>query len=143
MRTRVGQKVSKSGKTVVNLYFNDDNGIVLGLRGVNARAPINLNAYMNRKAAEVENYMKQNHPWQNRKSRAETGLHATVFNRGTVIQMGLYHGEIVWPWYGIYLEYSMGRRFAIIEPTQQFYGPRLLNDLNLSELYRFTGNPKA
>lgn len=142
MVTRVGQKASKSGKTVVNLYFKDDNGIVMGLKSVDRRAPINFANYMNRRAAEIETYMKQNHPWQNRTGRAEAGLHTKVFNRGTTIQIEMHHGEIVWPWYGIYLEYSMGRRFAIIEPTQQFYGPKLLNELNLSELYRFTGNPK-
>jgi hypothetical protein len=97
---------------------------------------------MNRRAAEIETYMKQNHPWTNRTGRAEAGLHTKVFNRGTTIQIEMHHGEIVWPWYGIHLEYGMGRRFAIIEPTQQFFGPKLLNELNLSELYRFTGNPK-
>lgn len=142
MAKRIGQKTSKSGRTIVNLYFNKDNGIVMGLRKVNSRAPINFANYMERRAAEIETYMKQNHPWTNRTGRAEAGLHTEVFNRGTTIQIGLHHGEIVWPWYGVHLEYSMGRRFAIIEPTQQFFGPRLLNELNLSELYRFTGNPK-
>jgi hypothetical protein len=141
--TRVGQKASKSGKAVVNLYFKDDNGIVMGLKSMDRRAPINFANYMNRRAAEIETYMKQNHPWQNRTGRAEAGLHTEVINRGRdIIQINMLHSDIVWPWYGIYLEYSMGRRFAIIEPTQQFFGPKLLNELNLFELYRFTGNPK-
>lgn len=142
MVTRAGQRVSGSGKTTVNLYFKDDNGIVIGLKAVKNRAYINFANYMNRRASEIEMYMKQNHPWTNRTGRAEAGLHTDVLHRGNVIQINMYHGDIVWPWYGIHLEYSMGRRFAIIEPTQQFFGPKLLSELNLSELYRFAGNPK-
>lgn len=141
-----GTRVSGSGKTAVNLYFKNDNGIVLGLRSLDKRVPINLYNYMTRRSKEVENYMKQNHPWQNRTGRAEAGLHTKVENLsggiGSRVAIGLYHGDIVWPWYGIHLEYSMGRRFAIIEPTQKFYGPKIINELNMSELYRFVSNPK-
>lgn len=135
---------SNTGRTTVDLYFNDNNGIAIGLKAVQDRAHINFTSYMNKKAREIEAYMKANHPWQNRTSRAERGLHATVdsykFGAESLIQMTLAHGDDVW--YSIYLEEYMGKRFAIIEPTVKRFGPQLLDDMNLSELYRFAGNPK-
>ena len=126
------------------MEFYRDNGIVMGLESVQNRASQNFVQYMQRRADEIEVYMKQNHPWQNRTGRAERGLHTSVDEVVTggeaLVQIGLLHDEGTWYWR--YLEYGMGRRFAIIEPTQRVFGPKLLNELNLSELYRFTGNPK-
>lgn len=141
-----GTRTSKSGKTSVSLYFEGRNGIVLGLDAVNERAPINLQKYMERRAPEVEDYMKTHHPWRNRTHRAEEGLHTdVVLNKNLKrVTMELKHSDVVWPWYGYYLEYgsSHARPYPIIGPTQRVFGPKLLNELNLSELYRFTGNPK-
>lgn len=139
-----GSRTSKTGKTTISMEFYRDNGIVMGLESVQNRASQNFVQYMRRRADEIEVYMKQNHPWQNRTGRAERGLHTTVDEVVTggeaLVQIGLLHDEGTWYWR--HLEYGMGRRFAIIEPTQRVFGPKLLNELNLSELYRFTGNPK-
>lgn len=139
-----GSRTSKTGKTTISMEFYRDNGIVMGLESVQNRASQNFVQYMQRRADEIEVYMKQNHPWQNRTGRAERGLHTTVDEVITggeaLVQIGLLHDEGTWYWR--HLEYGMGRRFAIIEPTQRVFGPKLLNELNLSELYRFTGNPK-
>lgn len=139
-----GSRTSKTGKTTISMEFYRDNGIVMGLESVQNRASQNFVQYMQRWADEIEVYMKQNHPWQNRTGRAERGLHTSVDEVVTggeaLVQIGLLHDEGTWYWR--HLEYGMGRRFAIIEPTQRVFGPKLLNELNLSELYRFTGNPK-
>lgn len=139
-----GSRTSKTGKTTISMEFYRDNGIVMGLESVQNRASQNFVQYMQRRADEIEAYMKQNHPWQNRTGRAERGLHTSVDEVVTggeaLVQIGLLHDEGTWYWR--HLEYGMGRRFAIIEPTQRVFGPKLLNELNLSELYRFTGNPK-
>lgn len=139
-----GSRTSKTGKTTISMEFYRDNGIVMGLESVQNRASQNFVQYMRRRADEIEVYMKQNHPWQNRTGRAERGLHTSVDEVVTggeaLVQIGLLHDEGTWYWR--HLEYGMGRRFAIIEPTQRVFGPKLLNELNLSELYRFTGNPK-
>lgn len=139
-----GSRTSKNGKTTISMEFYRDNGIVMGLESVQNRASQNFVQYMQRRADEIEVYMKQNHPWQNRTGRAERGLHTSVDEVITggeaLVQIGLLHDEGTWYWR--HLEYGMGRRFAIIEPTQRVFGPKLLNELNLSELYRFTGNPK-
>lgn len=139
-----GSRTSKTGKTTISMEFYRDNGIVMGLESVQNRASQNFVQYMQRRADEIEVYMKQNHPWQNRTGRAERGLHTSVDEVITggeaLVQIGLLHDEGTWYWR--HLEYGMGRRFAIIEPTQRVFGPKLLNELNLSELYRLTGNPK-
>lgn len=139
-----GSRTSKTGKTTISMEFYKDNGIAIGLESVQNRASQNFVQYMQRRADEIEVYMKQNHPWQNRTGRAERGLHTSVDEVVTggeaLVQIGLLHDEGTWYWR--HLEYGMGRRFAIIEPTQRVFGPKLLNELNLSELYRFTGNPK-
>ena len=142
--TTQGSRTSKTGKTTISMEFYRDNGIVIGLESVQNRASQNFVKYMQRRADEIEVYMKQNHPWQNRTGRAERGLNTSVDEVVTggeaLVQIGLLHDEGTWYWR--HLEYGMGRRFAIIEPTQRVFGPKLLNELNLSELYRFTGNPK-
>lgn len=149
--TTQASRSSKSGKTTISLEFYSQNGIVMGLESVANRAPQNFIQYMQRKANEAEVYMKANHPWHNRTGRAERGLHATVesvtVGGEALVQIGLWHSDVVWPWYGKYLEgYALGGDqvwTAIIKPTQQALGPKMLEGLNLSELYRFTGNPKA
>lgn len=139
-----GSRTSKTGKTTVSMEFYQDNGIVMGLESVQSRAAQNFVSYMRKRADEIEKYMKTNHPWTNRTGRAERGLHTTVedvkVGGEALVQIGLMHDEGTWYWR--HLEYGMGRRFAIIEPTQRVFGPKLLNELNLSELYRFAGNPK-
>ena len=139
-----GSRTSKTGKTTISMEFYRDNGIVMGLESVQNRASQNFVQYMQRRADEIEVYMKQNHPWQNRTGRAERGLHTSVDEVITggeaLVQIGLLHDEGTWYWR--HLEYGMGRRFDIIGPTQRKFGPKMLNELNLSELYRFTGNPK-
>lgn len=139
-----GSRTSKTGKTAISMEFYSDNGIVMGLESMQNRASQNFVQYMQRRADEIEVYMKQNHPWQNRTGRAERGLHTSVeevtSGGEAMVQIGLFHDEGTWYWR--HLEYGMGRRFAIIEPTQRIFGPKLLNELNLFELYRFTGNPK-
>ena len=88
-----------------------------------------LSSYTSRLAQEMETYAKNNHPWTNRTGRAERGLNAKIDSttsgwRQTVV---LSHGSDVW--YGYHLEQSMGKRFAIIEPTMRVFEPRVKNEL--------------
>lgn len=86
-----------------------------------------VEAYMFNKAKELEDYMKANHPWQNRTGNAERGLSGKLQSSrmGFVQTIELAHGVP----YGVYLEYSMERRFAIIEPTIRLKGPEIVRDL--------------
>lgn len=87
-----------------------------------------LELYMVRKAEELEKYMKANHPWRNRTGAAEAGLSAKVTSspKNYVQRIRLAHGVP----YGVYLEYSMERRYAIIEPTIRIKGPEIISDLH-------------
>ena len=61
-----------------------------------------LQAYMVNKAQEMEQYMKSNHPWQNRTGNAERGLSAKLTSsKAQYVQtITLAHGVP----YGVYLE---------------------------------------
>lgn len=91
--------------------------------------PANILAYMNIKANELEQYMKANHPWKNRTGNAERGLHADVDTSEKCYRqtITLAHGADIY--YGVYLEYYYGRKYAIIEPTIRIKGPEIVNDL--------------
>lgn len=97
----------------------------LGL--MDAKYRVKVEAYMVQKAEDLERYMKANHTWQNRTGAAEAGLSARVSSsRLNYVQtIELAHGVP----YGVHLENSMERRFAIIEPTIRIKGPEIVNDL--------------
>lgn len=82
---------------------------------------------MIQKAEDLERYMKANRPWQDRTGAAREGLSARLvsskFNSEQTIELS--HGV----YYGVYLEYGMERRFAILEPTMRLKGPDIINDL--------------
>lgn len=82
---------------------------------------------MVQKAEDLERYMKANRPWQDRTGAARAGLSAKVTSSKMNFEqtIELSHGVP----YGVYLEYGMERRFAIIEPTMRIKGPEIVNDL--------------
>lgn len=88
---------------------------------------VQVQAYMVQKAREFEAYMKANRPWTDRTGAARANLSAKVQTSAKKYAntMQLAHGVP----YGVYLEYSMERRFAIIEPTIRIKGPEIVSDL--------------
>lgn len=92
---------------------------------------IRSQAYMKRRAKEIEKYMKANHPWRNRTGNAERGLKSvvTASPQGMSVRITCSHSVP----YGIYLEEYYEKRFAIIEPTIRIKGPSIVRDIN--ELY--------
>lgn len=82
---------------------------------------------MVQEAQDLERYMKANHPWKNRTGAAEAGLSAKLISskKKYVQSIELSHGVP----YGVYLEYAMEKRFAILEPTIRIKGPDIVNDL--------------
>lgn len=115
------------------VYFPEDkNQIKVRLKKMDVNNPITLakvTSFMNTQASMLEQYMKSHHPWTNRTGRAERGLNAKVTQskKKYVTTITLAHGSDVW--YGVYLEYSMGQRFAIIEPTIRLKGPEITEQL--------------
>lgn len=88
-----------------------------------------IDSYVSKLSRDMEIYAKQNHPWTNRTGNAERGLNTSVSksSAGWTQSISLSHGSDIY--YGVYLENSMGRRFAIIEPTVRVFSSRLTNDL--------------
>lgn len=78
---------------------------------------------MQEEAEELEQYMKDNRPWTDRTGNARAGLKARLYDSGSnYFEIALSHSVD----YGIYLEFYMGRRFAIIQPTILNKGPEVM-----------------
>ena len=82
---------------------------------------------------ELENYMKQNHVWENRTGEAERGLYADFYesnltgNDQIPVTMGITLGHGVY--YGMYLEFIQEGRFAILEKTARLKGVEVFNSM--------------
>jgi hypothetical protein len=80
------------------------------------------------RAEEAEQWMKQNAPWQDRTGAARAGLHVDVNQAPAVLaELTFAHGEDV-P-YGIWLEIANGGRWGIISKSVDYWGPKLMQDV--------------
>ncbi len=78
---------------------------------------------MREEAKSLKDYMKLNRPWTDRTGNARAGLRADVnYYGGDYVSITLSHGV----YYGVYLEYAMEKRFAIINPTLLSQGPEVV-----------------
>lgn len=78
---------------------------------------------MQEESKKLEDYMKLNRPWTDRTGNARDGLRANVnYYGGDYVSIVLSHGV----YYGVYLEYAMEKRFAIINPTLLSQGPNVI-----------------
>lgn len=83
--------------------------------------------YAATKASEIESKMKQNRPWADRTGMAKATLTAKVSQPSeNVVRITLSHGVN----YGIWLELANEKNYAIIAPTVNEEGPRIVTDLN-------------
>jgi len=93
-----------------------------------------LPAYVDRVAAttlayyepQVENYAKLNAPWQDQTTNARNGLIARSGKEGELHFLVLAHQVP----YGIWLEIKYAGKNAIILPTIEEYGPKVMTTLN-------------
>lgn len=80
---------------------------------------------------EIEQWLKDNHIWQNRTGLAEQTLTAKVFRDGLFIFVLMYYGESVF--YSRFLELYMHSgppaRFSLLGPALDFWGPIILQDI--------------
>ena len=83
--------------------------------------------YSATKASELQAKMKVNRPWTDRTGMAKALLNAKVSQPSKeVVRITLAHGVD----YGIWLEFAHGKNYAIIAPTINEEGPRLVEGLN-------------
>lgn len=79
-----------------------------------------------RNAPEVENYMKLNAPWTDQTSNARNGLAARAYEDNGEFGIVLFHQVD----YGIWLETRFGGQYAIINPTIEAMGPKVMRDFD-------------
>lgn len=76
-------------------------------------------------ADQVQEYAQQHAPWDDRTGDARSGLTAEAGRSGFKHTITLYHTAD----YGLYLEVRWSGRYAIIIPTIEVMGPRLMLEL--------------
>lgn len=83
--------------------------------------------YAATKASEIQSKMQQNRPWTDRTGMAKALLSARVSQpNDNTVRITLAHGVD----YGIWLELANEKNYAIIAPTINEEGPRIVADLN-------------
>lgn len=108
---------------VASVKIKFDDNIGKKLAGAQSNVKSEAARILSAEAASLEAYMKLNRPWTDRTGNARAGLRAEVEGAGTerpsiVLSHSVY--------YGVYLEYAMEQRFAIINPTIRSQGHRVV-----------------
>lgn len=85
-----------------------------------------MKSYLQEQSKNLVAYMKNTAPWNDRTGNARRGLKAEVIDSGNVIGISLQHTVD----YGVYLEYAMELRFAILEPTARLKGPMVISGMS-------------
>lgn len=84
-----------------------------------------LDLFLDFESEHVQDYMRTHAPWTDRTSNARNGLFAKAVT-GDAHAIVCYHTVP----YGIWLEVRHSGRYAIIEPTIQVEGKRIMTALN-------------
>jgi hypothetical protein len=74
---------------------------------------------------QVENFMKMNAPWTDQTGNARNGLSARSGREGKTHYIVAFHQVP----YGIYLETRWAGKYAIIVPTIEHFGPKVMSSL--------------
>lgn len=83
--------------------------------------------YASTKASELQSKMKVNRPWTDRTGMAKATLNTVVSRPDqNTVRITLAHGVE----YGIWLELAHERNYAIIGPTINTEGPKVVQDLS-------------
>lgn len=112
------------GKGIVHMVWADQ-GLRDGINNGNKRLQEKIMITLERYAPEIEGYMKVNAPWSDQTSNARNGLAARAFDEGNSKGIVLYHQVP----YGLWLEVKFSGRYAIILPTIEEYGPRVMSSV--------------
>jgi hypothetical protein len=106
----------------------DASTLARGLETMAADAMPRLLDYAKTKAPVIEAEMKGTRPWTDQTGAAKAELRVSVSQPDSnTVRMTLAHGVK----YGIWLELANEKNFAIIEPTLQYSGPEVIEDLKV------------
>ncbi len=100
------------------------------LDNINALAPKVTTAvlmYAQTQSTDLTAKMKARRPWTDRTGMAKAQLNTTVSQpSNNIVRLTLQHGVD----YGIWLELAHGKKYAILVPTVNLEGPRILEGLS-------------
>jgi hypothetical protein len=101
-------------------------GIITKLGALDPLVNKAVDAIMLRYESIAESEMKNGAPWTDRTGAARSGLAAQASSDGDSHALTLYHQVP----YGIFLELKNSGEYAIIMPTIESLGPRIMEDTN-------------
>lgn len=80
------------------------------------------------RAEDATAWMQENAPWEDRTGAARAGLHVDVLESpGVLAELVFSHDDSLD--YPVWLEIANGGRYAIIAPAVDYWGPKLMNDI--------------
>jgi hypothetical protein len=82
-------------------------------------------AVCQKRAPEIQNWMRSNAPWTDRTGNARQGLNTQVEGSPDEIALIFAHGVF----YGIFLELRNSGRFAVVNPALDYWGPIIWQDV--------------
>ncbi len=118
MARRGSRSLSWDTASVAGLFENVER---LGPRVEQAAMQV-----MERQGDLATAYMKANAPWTDRTSVARNGLGAKAFKQGSRLVLNLFGRAN----YQIWLEVKNNGRYAIITPTFEIWGPRVMRSMD-------------
>lgn len=119
-----GELALDAGGEFVKIIWKDGLGPNLRSGPAKVRKAAVITAH--RMAPQVEAHMKNNAPWTDRTGNARNGLAARAYEAGDEVGIVLYHQVS----YGIWLEIAHQGQYAIINPTIDVMGPRVMQQFN-------------
>ena len=127
---------AKGGKQFARLTLEEDTltpTLKALPRVIDGIIALTLNYY----EPKMENHAKLNAPWEDQTSNARNGLAARSGKEGKTRFIVLFHQVP----YGIYLETRWSGKYAIIMPTIEEFGPRVMDTFQKILEKRFPGGP--
>lgn len=91
----------------------DDSNVISGLDQLRKKVEAGLMIYGETVAKDFESYAKKNRPWTDRTGAARQRLKGYTQKVTQGIRIYIAHGVP----YGLHLELSHGKKYAILEPT--------------------------
>lgn len=114
---------AKGGKAIRALMVSDT--LTPGIKALPGVVDKMVRTTMAYYEPQVENYAKINAPWQDQTTNARNGLVATSGKEGGTHYIVLAHQVP----YGIWLEVRWSGKYAIIMPTVDVFGPKVMGTL--------------
>lgn len=108
-----------------NRFFSADNTLAKGIAQFEFKMLEGMEEIIRRFRQDIVDYARSNAPWEDRTGEARSGLDAEFYGEPDALGLTLFHSVD----YGMWLEIRWGGKYAIIIPTIENMGPKLLNEM--------------